>query len=160
MIHYIDQIRNMYRIHIIQVSITHKTTISGSVKYCRFVSQILIFILNTIIGISMCNIRVCLTWTVQKNYLDLKCRVNFLIYTVEFTNNKREEQGFCIHPNPFPSCYTSNNDTIIMQNSTTNITYLRIHGHVDSHYNGEWACNHGTNRDSATINVTVLQSGN
>lgn len=107
----------------------------------------------------MCNIRVCLTWTVQKNYLDLRCRVNYLIYTVEFTNNKREEQGFCIHPNPFPSCYTSNNDTIIMQNSTTNTTYLRIHGHIDSHYNGEWACNHGTNRDSATINVTVLQSG-
>lgn len=108
----------------------------------------------------MCSIRVCLTWTVQKNVLDLRCRVNYLIYGVEFFNNRRKEQGFCLHPKPSPKCFASNNNTKIVQNSKTNVTYLRIQGRIDSHFNGEWECKHGTNRDSAIINVTVLHSGN
>lgn len=47
-----------------------------------------------------------------------------------------------------------------MQNSLTNITFLRIQGEIDSHFNGKWECKHGTKRDSATINVTVLDTGN
>lgn len=46
-----------------------------------------------------------------------------------------------------------------MQNSKTNVTYLKIIGQIDSDFNGQWECRHGTNRDSATINVTVLNSG-
>lgn len=111
-------------------------------------------------GVDVCNIRVCLTWTVQKNYLDIRCRVNSLRFGVEFINNDKKEQGFCVHPRPIPKCFTSYNNTLIIQNSLTNITYLRIQGEIDSHFNGEWECKHGTNRDSATINVTVLDSGN
>lgn len=112
------------------------------------------------IGLDLCSIRVCLTWTVQNNFLDLKCTVNHLIYGVEFYNNRRKELGFCLHPKPTPQCYASNINTDIIQNSKTNVTYLRIHGHIDSRFNGEWECKHGTNRDSAIINVTVLHSGN
>lgn len=46
-----------------------------------------------------------------------------------------------------------------MQNPTTNVTYLKILGQIDSQFNGQWECKHGTNRDSASINVTVLHSG-
>lgn len=111
------------------------------------------------IGLDLCNIRVCLTWTVHTNHLDLKCRVNYLIYGVEFFNNRHIEQGFCLHPKPIPKCFPSNPDTTIVQNSTTNTTYLKINGHIDSNLNGQWECRHGTNRDSATINVTVLNTG-
>lgn len=123
------------------------------------VLSFLLILAALITGLDVCNIQVCLTWTVQKNYLDIRCRVNSLRFGVEVVNNRKKEQGFCVHPRPIPKCFTSYNNTLIMQNSLTNITYLRIQGEIDSHVNGEWECKHGTNRDSATINVTVLDSG-
>ncbi|CAC5406508.1 unnamed protein product [Mytilus coruscus] len=110
-------------------------------------------------GLDACNIRICLTWTVHSNYIDLRCRVNYLIYAVEFYNNRRIEQGFCISPKPIPKCFPSNNNTLMMQNPKTNTTYLRISGQIDSQVNGQWECKHGTNTDSAVINVTVLYYG-
>lgn len=79
---------------------------------------------------------------------------------MEFFNNRKEEQGFCLHPKPTPKCFPSNTNTTIMQNSKTNITYLRITGQIYSQFNGQWECRHGTNIDSAFINVTVLRAGN
>lgn len=110
-------------------------------------------------GLDLCNTFVCLTWTVNTGHLDLQCRVNYLIYGIEIFNNRRKELGFCLHPQPVPKCFSYSNDTTIMQNSKTNITYLKIKGHIDSNLNGQWECRHGTNRDNATINVTVLNSG-
>ncbi|XP_063419177.1 uncharacterized protein LOC134701996 [Mytilus trossulus] len=118
----------------------------------------LLILAAVITGTDVCNIQICLTWTVQNNYLDIRCRVNNLRFGVVVVNNRQQEQGFCIHPRPTPKCVASNNNTEIMQNSLTNITYLRIQGEMDRHFNGRWECKHGTNRDSATINVTILNS--
>lgn len=112
------------------------------------------------LGFDACNIRVCLTWTVQNDYLDLRCRVNHLIYAVEFYNNKRIELGYCASPKPAPKCLSPYSNISISQNTKTNITYLRISGHMDSAVNGQWECKHGTNINSDVINVTVLDSGN
>lgn len=101
----------------------------------------------------------CLTWTVQKDHLDLTCRVNYLKYSVEFYNNNNNEQGYCLSPLPSTKCIPKYPNTVMRQNATTNVTYLKILGHIDSHFNGKWECRHGTNRDNAFVNITVLQAG-
>ncbi|CAC5384445.1 unnamed protein product [Mytilus coruscus] len=108
--------------------------------------------------VDLCNIKICLTWTVHKDHLDLTCKVNVLVYDVEFYNNKNTEQGYCLHPLPSPKCIPKYNNTIIRQNATTNVTYLKVINQIDSTFNGLWECRHGTNRDQASVNITVLQS--
>ncbi|CAC5384443.1 unnamed protein product [Mytilus coruscus] len=109
-------------------------------------------------GVDVCNIKMCLTWTVQKDHLDLTCKVNFLKYNVEFYNNNDNEQGYCLSPKPSPKCIPKYSNTVMRQNATTNVTYLKILDHIDSHFNGKWECRHGTNRDKAFVNITVLQA--
>lgn len=110
-------------------------------------------------GIDVCNVNMCLTWTVQKDHLDLTCKVNYLKFHVEFYNNYNREQGYCISPIPLPHCVSKYPNTVIRQNNATNVTFLEIKDHIDSRYNGKWECRHGTNTDNAFVNITVLQTG-
>lgn len=105
-----------------------------------------------------CDIRVCLTWTAEKDNITFKCKVSNLEWKVYFFNPENEEQGYCISPIPEHACYSSHN--IITQDRQTNTTVLVIQRHVDNNLNGPWKCYHGTNRDAAIVNVTVLTKGN
>lgn len=103
-------------------------------------------------GIKACNIRMCLTWSVDTDKLVLVCRVNSLIYKVHFFNPFGKEIGYCLAPIPHPHCFPNGSLT---QDIRTNTTKLIMMGHFDNSMEGEWKCLHGTNIDKATINVTV-----
>lgn len=111
-------------------------------------------------AITSCNIRVCLTWEAEKENITFKCKVNQLRFNLYFFNPANEEQGHCISPFPFPKCYSSSSSIVISQDRRTNTTFLEIHRHINSGINGPWKCSHGTNRDKAIVNVTVLKEGN
>lgn len=99
-----------------------------------------------------------MTWEAKKENITFKCKVSQLKFKVDFLNPKNEEQGYCISPIPVPGCYSSHN--FITQDRETNTTILVIQRHVDSRLDGSWKCYHGTNTDSAIVNVTVLKKGN
>lgn len=107
--------------------------------------------LLVISGITACNIKMCLTWSVDTDKLVLVCRVNSLIYKVHFFNPIGKEIGYCLAPIPHPHCFPNGSLT---QDTGTNTTKLIMMGHFDNTIAGEWKCLHGTNIDKATINVT------
>ena len=106
-------------------------------------------------GADVCNINICLTWRIQSDHLDLICRVNALNFPVEFWTNNTEA-GFCSQPKPSPSCYPLHKDINLSQNTHTNVTILSLRRGISSKINGPWECRHGTNKDKAIVNVTIL----
>ncbi|CAC5378095.1 unnamed protein product [Mytilus coruscus] len=103
------------------------------------------------------DVHVCLTWEAKKENITFKCKVSNLLWKVYFSNPENEEQGFCVSPIPVQECHSSHN--VITQDLQTNTTVLVIQRHVDSKLNGPWKCSHGTNRDAAIVNVTVITKG-
>lgn len=110
------------------------------------------------LGISLCNIRMCLAWSVDEKILTFTCKVNRLQFRVELVNQYHITQGYCLHPFPSPYCYTYYRNSTITQNTYTNETYLIVKGLINNSINGQWSCHHGTNIDVAFVNVTVLTS--
>lgn len=110
-------------------------------------------------AILSCSVHVCLTWEAKKENIVFKCKVSQLTLKVHFFNPKNKEEGYCATPIPHHTvCYSTNNT--ITQDLKTNTTVLVIQKHVDNKLNGVWKCSHGTNREAATVTVTVLQQGN
>lgn len=107
-----------------------------------------------------CGVHVCLTWEAKKDNITFKCKVSNLLWEVSFKNHENKDQGYCSFPIPFPMCRSSHKLNVISQDRKTNTTVLVIQRHVDSRLNGPWKCYHGTNHDSAIVNVTVLKKGN
>ncbi|XP_071149473.1 uncharacterized protein [Mytilus edulis] len=105
-------------------------------------------------GVLSCNVHLCLTWQAQKENITFKCRVSQLQWKVYFYNPENDEQGHCLSPIPFSTCFSSHNN--ITQDLKTNTTLLVIHREVDSRLDGSWKCIHGTKRDEAIVNVTVI----
>ena len=89
----------------------------------------------------------------RRNTLDLSCIVNKLHFNVEFYNQDRQIQGYCILPFPEPQCYSFNRRTRLIQNK--NVTKLTVMG-INSKINGLWSCHHGTNIGKAAVNISVV----
>lgn len=103
------------------------------------------------------DIRICLTVEVRKETIILKCKVNRLHFPVSFFNPAKKEEGYCLAPLPFPKCFSIDIHNAISQDRQTNTTILTINRKIGSRDNGPWTCSHGTNRDRAVVNVTVLK---
>lgn len=99
-----------------------------------------------------------MTWEAKKDSITFKCKVSNLVWEVGFINHEHKNQGYCLFPIKVPTCFSLHN--VISQDLQTNTTVLVIQRHVDSRLNGPWKCYHGTNLDSAIVNVTVLKKGN
>lgn len=106
---------------------------------------------------SLCNIRICLTWSVNQTILTFRCRVHQLRFSVMIVNQYHNAQGYCLHPLPVPQCVSYHKNTTITQNASTNVTSLVVKGLIDNKVNGQWSCLHGTNREEAIVDVTVLK---
>lgn len=104
---------------------------------------------------SFCKYHVCLTWKLSDQLLNLKCRVNRLLFRVEFKNQFNETVGGCV---PGHECYNYNHNVAIKQNIATNVTTCLITGTIDDNLNGKWKCLHGTNTGLADVEVTVLRN--
>lgn len=85
----------------------------------------------------------------------MKCRVNRLLFRVEFENPSGNLVGDCI---PGRDCYSYLDNVAIVQNITTNETNCLITGTIDTNLNGKWKCLHGTNTGLADVEVTVLRT--
>lgn len=77
-----------------------------------------------------------------------------------FFNPLDQEIGHCLSPIPNSICYTSSSKIEMFQERVTNTTILIVKTRIDSEMDGPWTCTHGTNRDKAIVNVTVLVKGN
>lgn len=109
--------------------------------------------------LTACNVNVCLTWEAEKEKVTFKCRVSRLQWRLYFYNPDNTEEGHCLNPVPFSSCHSSNNN-LISQNTITNTTFLLINGRFQKKIIGTWKCLHGTERDEANVNVSVINTGN
>lgn len=87
-----------------------------------------------------------------------KCRVDDLSWKIYFYNPSEEELGHCTTPFPVSTCFPTKNN-LITQDRESNTTILIVNRHVDSALNGLWRCAHGTKRDDAFVNVTILKEG-
>lgn len=105
-----------------------------------------------------CDVHVCLTWEAQRENITFKCKVSHLQWRVYFYNPLNKEEGHCLSPIPISTCYSSHN--VISQDRKTNTTFLVIHREVDNKLDGPWKCIHGTRREEAIVNVTVIHKGN
>lgn len=119
-----------------------------------FIKLFYCFIVET----SSCKRYVCFNWKVTVNELKLTCKVSKLHYRVWILNQFGTEQAQCIPPTPLSKCYTYYSNGTISQNPKTNETVFIVHGHIDSHINGNWTCRHGKKRDLAQVEVTVLRT--
>lgn len=73
-----------------------------------------------------------------------------------FINPLNKEEGHCLSPIPISTCFSHN---VIYQDRKTNTTLLVIQREVDSRLDGSWKCIHGTRRDAAIVNVTIIHKG-
>ncbi|XP_052067834.1 uncharacterized protein LOC127707394 [Mytilus californianus] len=123
---------------------------------------ILIFALSRVsVRISLsCSIHVCLTWEVRNENLTFKCKVSQLRYKVIFSNPDNKEEGHCLSPIPYPTCFPTDTHNAMSQDRKTNTTILIINRQIDSSLNGPWKCYHGTNRELAVVDVTILDKHN
>lgn len=117
--------------------------------------KLLLYILILIRETSLCNIRICLTWSVNEKTLTLRCKVDQLRFKVKIVNQFHNALGYCLHPVPVPHCFPFYKNSSITQNASTNVTSLIVEGLINTKINGQWSCVHGTNLDAAIVNVTV-----
>lgn len=97
-----------------------------------------------------------MTWNIDRENVTFQCKVNHLSMNVEFYNPILEEEGYCVMPIPNSECHPMHNNTM-MQDLRTNTTFLILQRHIDDRLNGPWKCLHGTNRDEAIVNITILK---
>lgn len=116
-------------------------------------SSTLLIVAGLITGSQLCTIDICLKWKVRRSTLDLSCIVNKLHSRVEFYNQDKQIQGYCILPFPEPQCYSFNRRARLIQNK--NVTTLTVIG-INSKINGLWSCHHGTNIGESAVNISVV----
>lgn len=101
----------------------------------------------------------CLTWEIQPENVTLKCTVSCLQFQVAIYNPVHVEEGYCNFRHRYTECKPTKNSYIMYQDHSTNTTVLIIMKHIDDKINGPWRCEHGTNRGTATANITVFTKG-
>lgn len=100
-----------------------------------------------------------MSWDITSEIVTLKCTVSYLKYDVTIYNPVQGEEGFCQFPHTYSKCKVKKDNYKIYQVRSTNTTILIIMRHIDEQINGAWRCDHGTNRDTTTANITVFTKG-
>lgn len=54
-------------------------------------------------------------------------------------------------------CHSYHQNASIIQLLKTNETIYSVNGQIDNKVNGNWTCRHGSNLDTAKVDVTVLK---
>lgn len=57
-------------------------------------------------------------------------------------------------------CESYHQNATIIQIFESNKTIYTVYGQIDKKVNGNWTCRHGTNKDIAQVEVTVLKGKN
>lgn len=101
----------------------------------------------------------CMTWEIHPENVTLKCTVSCMQYSVTIYNPVNVEEGYCQFYHEHTECAPKTKNHKIYLDRSTNKTILIIMTHIDDKMNGPWRCDHGTNRDTAIVNITVLPKG-
>lgn len=99
----------------------------------------------------------CLTWKVNVQQLTLMCKVNNLHLRVLIGDPFGNIQADCLPLTSNSICDSFYRNGTIIQNRMTNETIYIVKGKIDRHINGNWTCRHGTRREVARVEVTVLK---
>lgn len=91
------------------------------------------------------------------NELTLICKINNLHLRVLIGDQFGNTQADCLPPTTASICEPYYQNGTIIQNRRTNETIYIVKGNIDRHINGYWTCRHGTRRDVARVEVTVLK---
>lgn len=108
-------------------------------------------------GSFSCRTHVCLNWKVSLNELMLICKIDNLHLKVFIGDQYGNTQADCLPPRPFSKCDPYYKNGSISQNPRTNETIYIVKGNIDYHINGNWTCRHGTRKDVAHVEVTVIK---
>lgn len=110
-----------------------------------------------ILGTFSCRSHVCLNWKISSSELILTCKVDNLHLKVIIGDQYGNMQADCLPPRPFSKCDPYYKNGSITQNPRTNETIYIVKGKIDNYINGNWTCRHGTRKDVAYVEVTVLR---
>lgn len=99
---------------------------------------------------------ICLTWSLQKNTLRLKCLTSKIDSKISFEDPYNQRQGYCGIPFPSPQCISFYRNGSIYQALESKETVFEVRGTLGSNMNGMWACHHGRNKETAFANVQIF----
>ncbi|XP_063398898.1 uncharacterized protein LOC134683519 [Mytilus trossulus] len=108
-------------------------------------------------GTYSCRTHVCFNWKISSSELILTCKVDNLHLKVIIGDQYGNMQADCLPPRPFSKCDPYYKNGSITQNPKTNETIYIVKGKIDNYINGNWTCRHGTRKDVAYVEVTVLR---
>lgn len=122
--------------------------------------MILLFFFNNFLFIpaviSSCRNDICFTWKVSLQTLTLICKVDNLHLSVYIGDPTGKLQADCLPPSHPNNCEPYYKNSSVIQYRSTNETVFRVNGNIDYSINGNWTCRHGTRKEIATVEVSVL----
>lgn len=102
--------------------------------------------------LSACTTTMCMTWHTYMGKLLLTCNVSNMEFTISITNQRTNSTAFC---NLNGVC--SKDGTLTVDN-LSNVTTMSLTVSNRSEINNDrWTCEHGTNRDQTSVDVTINQ---
>lgn len=129
----------------------------AALQYLKIVACFIIVIFPT--GVHLCSFRVCLTWRISVKKLTLVCKVDGLHLSVFIDDPLGHRRADCFLYKDEALCDAYYKNESITQNPRTHEIVYTWHGQIDNKLNGNWTCKHGSSRDVATVEVTVLEIG-
>lgn len=118
------------------------------------ITVFVLFYINAVI--SSCRNDICFTWKVSLQTLTLICKVDNLHLSVYIGDPTGKLQADCLPPSHPNNCEPYYKNSSVIQYRSTNETVFRINGNIDYSINGNWTCRHGTRKEIATVEVSVL----
>lgn len=106
--------------------------------------------------ISSCRNDICFTWKVNVRTLTLICKVDNLHLSIFIGDPTGKLQADCLPPSQPNNCEPYYKNSSVIQYRSTNETVFQVNGKIDYTVNGNWTCRHGTRKEIASVEVSVL----
>ncbi|CAG2223610.1 unnamed protein product [Mytilus edulis] len=111
---------------------------------------------NVTVVISSCRNDICFTWKVNVRTLTLICKVDNLHLSIFIGDPTGKLQADCLPPSQPNNCEPYYKNSSVIQYRSTNETVFQVNGKIDYTVNGNWTCRHGTRKEIASVEVSVL----
>ncbi|XP_052066133.1 uncharacterized protein LOC127705818 [Mytilus californianus] len=121
----------------------------------RTITLLVLFYINVVI--SSCRNDICFTWKVTVTTLTLTCKVDNLHLSIYIGDPNGKLQADCLPPSQPNNCEPYYKNSSVIQYKSTNETVFQVNGYIDYSVNGNWTCRHGTRKEIATVEVSVLR---
>ena len=99
---------------------------------------------------------VCFNWKVSDKKLTLICKVQKFFFQAFIKDPFGNVQGDCLPPIKTVDCKARyKNGTIDLNLENNEMTFI-VKGDINQKVNGNWTCQHGSRKDVAHVEVTVI----